>query len=133
MTVDTCLPVEGISLDALMTLSSGYGKTSMGKVRVEDGVAIVTVKTGGGENMCGVPIPPTVECRVHHHEGYGVLVVGTGDVLVARRALKKVGYGDDVRFGPHRPARVNQEPGKWPFGLWVGGESAVAFYFSAGG
>lgn len=82
-----------------------------------------------GVDMFGRPYPPKKTLRVTHFDDYGVLVTGTYEVRFARKALKKVGYDEAVRNGAHRPTMVDQQPGRWPFGLWVGGTPAVAFYF----
>lgn len=70
-----------------------------------------------------------VSVKVQHYDEYGVLVIGTSSVDVARRALVGVGYELEAFHGGFRPTRVNQEPSRWPWGLWVGGTPAVAFYF----
>lgn len=46
--------------------------------------------------------PESVTVRVTHAEGYGVLVAGTNDPVVGRRALKAVGYTGVKHLG-YRP------------------------------
>lgn len=103
----------------------------MAKVKVDaEGVAHLRVRDKRETDMFGRPVPDRVEVSVHHHDGYGVLVRGAHDVDTARRALRKVGYDpDEVAGWGYRPCMVDQTPSRWPFGLWVGGTPAVAFYF----
>lgn len=94
---------------------------------------IVRVRCGGTDSFDRV-LPDKVDLKVTHHDGYGVLVsgavLGGVDITLARRALKKAGYEKDDYMGwSYRPTMVDQNPGRWPFGLWVGGIPAVAFYF----
>lgn len=70
---------------------------------------------------------------VTHYEDYGILVTGSCSRELGLRALKKAGYPmDAVLRLPWRPTMVDQEESRWPFGLWVGGKPAIAFYFNVG-
>lgn len=64
--------------------------------------------------------PERVTVRVQHHDGYGVLVVGTADPVVGRRALRKVGYegGEGFGYRPYLPAGTPRPPG-----------GAICFFF----
>lgn len=90
---------------------------------------LVEVKVPKGHvDMFGRLYPRRMVVWVHHFDDYGVLVEGTYEITVARKALKKAGYGDAVLWA-YRPILVNQKASKWPYGAAVGGGSAVAFYF----
>lgn len=97
----------------------------------EDARKLVLVKRPKGlVDMFGRPYPKYVALWVHHFDDYGVLVEGTYDMVLARRALRKAGYATgDTALWAWRPVVVGQEAGEWPFGQWVGGRSSVAFYF----
>lgn len=79
-------------------------------------------------DMFGRVYPRRVTLCVHHFDDYGVLVEGTYEIVLARKALKKVGYDPAVLWG-YRPVQVGQELRGWPDGLMGGGRSAIAFYF----
>src|SRR4051812_18154811 len=111
----------------------------MGKVHdvPDDPNSVVVDVRCGGLDVFGRDRPERVYLKVTHHEGYGVLVSGSVlgglDIVLARRALRKAGYDKaDVRSWSYRHFMVDQKPSMWPFGLWVGGTPAVAFYFEVG-
>lgn len=79
-------------------------------------------------DMFGRLYPEQMWAWVHHFDDYGVIVEGTYEVGLARRALKKAGY-KHVRLWGYRPILLNRKASSWPYGLSVGGRSAVAFYF----
>jgi hypothetical protein len=79
---------------------------------------LVEVKSPEGlVDMFRRPYPRKVALWVHHFDDYGVIVEGTYDIVLAKRALKKAGYlkGEAALWG-YRPMAVE-------------GRSAVAFYF----
>lgn len=79
---------------------------------------LVEIKVPKGlVDMFGRLYPTRVVLWVHHFDDYGVLVEGTYEIRLARKALKKAGYdpGDSGVWG-YRPTMIS-------------GRSAVAFYF----
>lgn len=100
-----------------------------------DSRILVEVKTPKGlVDMFGRVYPPKVALWVHHFDDYGVLVEGTYEVVIARRALKAAGYEKGARqcWG-YRPTLVGVGASEWPRGLASGGRGAVAFYFDVTG
>lgn len=84
----------------------------------EDFRRLVEVKTPKGlVDMFGRPYPARVVLWVHHFDDYGVIVEGTYEVRLARKALKRAGYdpGEAGVWG-YRPTMVEKR-------------SCVAFYF----
>lgn len=95
---------------------------------------LVLVKCPKGlVDMFGRPYPRYVAVWVHHFDDYGVVVEGTYEVVLARRALKKAGYDIGLAgLWGWRPILVGQESPTGGFGGAVGGRSSVAFYFDVG-
>lgn len=97
---------------------------------------LVEVKVPDGlVDMYGRPYPPRVALWVHHFDDYGVVVEGTYELYLARRALKKAGYKKALSsLWGYRPIRVGQdEPAVGAFGSATGGRSCMAFYFDVVG
>lgn len=108
--------------------------TATFKSKLRDGAELedsklVQIKVKPGlVDMFGRLYPRKMVMWVHHFDEYGVIVEGTYEVCLARKALKKAGY-TEVRLWGYRPILINQKASQWPYGLAVGGGSAVAFYF----
>lgn len=84
----------------------------------------------GSENEVIVSFKGGRKFRVMHVDDYGVLVVGTVKVLLARTVLYAVGYRPAlVGSCGYMPTMVDQTEGAWPRGHKFGGKPAVAFYF----
>lgn len=81
------------------------------------------------KDMFGRKYSKTVSLEVREYPDYGMLVIGTYDIEIARRALKATGWRR-VRRLAYRPTLIGQEDREWPEGLAVGGTPAVAFYLS---
>lgn len=97
---------------------------------------LVEVKVPDGlVDMYGRPYPPRVALWVHHFDDYGVVVEGTYELFLARRALKKAGYKKALwSLWGWRPIRVGQtDQPVGSFGSPTGGRSCMAFYFDVAG
>jgi hypothetical protein len=93
---------------------------------------LVQIKVPSGlVDMFGRAYPSEMYLWVHHFDDYGVIVEGTYEATLARKALKRVGY-KKVKLWGYRPILINRKVGTWPYGNLVGGRSCVCFYFDVG-
>lgn len=92
---------------------------------------LVEVKVPNGlVDMFGKPYSGVMHLWVHHYENFGVLVEGTYEIRLARKALKKAGYEPSVsvEWG-YRPTLIGQDTKASGWGAAVGGRPCMAFYF----
>jgi len=126
---------QGFWMNGLVTQKNSPVHTRSFKSKVRSGSelksdsVLVEIKVPKGMvDMFARPYPRRMVVWVHHFDDYGVLVEGTYSAVLAKKALKKAGYGSPVVWA-YRPILVNAKASTWPYGAEVGGGSAVAFYF----
>lgn len=84
----------------------------------------------GMVDMFGRPYPSEMALWVHHFDDYGVVVEGTYEATLARKAMRRAGYAKkDTKLWSWRPLMIDQVVSEWPHGLAHGGVPGVAFYF----
>lgn len=92
-------------------------------VRIDSDTVQVEVSTKGCfADPFGLKQTERVTVQVQHAEGYGVLVSGTYDPVVGRRALRRVGYTGANSFG-YRP---------WASGAERSPGGDIVFFFGTG-